>query len=154
VQNGNRVPSFTYSICVQIAIRTLSFLRLHFITNDGIYHRFDLTWCIDHSVGVDENDFSFVANVDGSVVGLTPFRQTVIPPPLSAFELRFEHKISQVGFSNSSVFCYPIKLAISFTRLVAIHNFHKYHNSPSRLTQVNHIVLKVLVVICVSKSES
>jgi elongator complex protein 1 len=61
-----------------------------------LYHLLDLTWRVDHSFGVADTDVAFVANVDGNVVGMTPFRQTVIPPPLSAFELRFEEKVRQV----------------------------------------------------------
>ena len=86
----------------QITKSNVSFVsnfRLHFVTEDGVYHRYDLTWNIDHSLGKTENDLAYVANVDGNVVGFTPFRQTVIPPPLSAFELRFKHKVSQVKYS-------------------------------------------------------
>jgi elongator complex protein 1 len=66
------------------------------VTSDGFYNRFDLTSSVDHSFGIDDTDVGFVANIDGNVVGLTPFRQTVIPPPLNAFELRFQNKVSEV----------------------------------------------------------
>ncbi len=61
-----------------------------------------MSWKIHHSLGKSSSDLAFVGVVDGSVIKLTPFRQTVIPPPISAFEVHFDSMIANVMFVNNS----------------------------------------------------
>ena len=66
------------------------------MTSSGELRTTDLCWSLDHSEGLDDSDLSLIASVDGSKVRMTPLRQTVIPPPMSAFELHAPENVRQV----------------------------------------------------------
>ena len=44
----------------------------------------------DTSLGRTEEDLALVAVTDGHTVKLTPMREAVIPPPMSAYEIHVE----------------------------------------------------------------
>ena len=64
-------------------------------------YKYELKWKIHQSRGISEDDLSYVSIIDGSILKVTPFRQMVVPPPMSAFELHFMKNIKDVMFSNS-----------------------------------------------------
>ena len=75
---------------------TFQICRLHVVYEDGTYQLLQLGWDINKSEGTSSSDLGFVAVVDGKKVKMTPFRQTVIPPPMSAFEVHVPEQIQQV----------------------------------------------------------
>ncbi|XP_078577191.1 elongator complex protein 1-like isoform X2 [Branchiostoma floridae x Branchiostoma japonicum] len=75
--------------------------RLHLVCHGGRYVMYEWTWVINRSDGRTSEDNSYVAVIDGDKVLLTPFRQVVIPPPMSAYSLQLQTPVSQVLFSPS-----------------------------------------------------
>ena len=63
--------------------------------------KYELKWKIHQSRGVSSDDLSYASIIDGSILKVTPFREMVVPPPISAFELHVSGNISDVMFSNS-----------------------------------------------------
>ena len=64
-------------------------------------HGYRLAWETDTSGGLEESDLGVVAVVDGAVVKVTPFRQAVVPPPQSAFEIHVDGQVKQVSFAGA-----------------------------------------------------
>ena len=64
--------------------------------NDGTCKSIHLAWEVSKSTGALTSDLGFVAVTDGKKVRMTPFRQTVVPPPMSAFELHVPEEAKQV----------------------------------------------------------
>ena len=60
----------------------------------------ELKFKIHRSVQKSGNDLSYVAIIDGPILKITPFREMVVPPPISAFELKFKSNIKHVAFSS------------------------------------------------------
>ena len=58
-----------------------------------------LKWKIHHSGCKVPTDKAFVGVINGKALKMTPFRQMVVPPPMSAFELHFDSYVSSVTFS-------------------------------------------------------
>ena len=56
-------------------------------------YKYELKWKIHQSRGVSSEDLSYVSIVDGSTLKVTPFREMVVPPPISAFELHLSKNI-------------------------------------------------------------
>eukprot|EP00058_Branchiostoma_floridae_P012345 XP_002597833.1 hypothetical protein BRAFLDRAFT_286073 [Branchiostoma floridae] len=75
--------------------------RLHLVCHGGRYVMYEWTWVINRSDGRTSEDNSYVAVIDGDKVLMTPFRQVVIPPPMSAYSLQLPTPVSQVLFSPS-----------------------------------------------------
>ncbi|TRY65822.1 hypothetical protein TCAL_15069 [Tigriopus californicus] len=50
------------------------------------------------SRGFSQSNLAFHVNVDAKVLKITPFRQMVVPPPMSAFEVHFDGYIKSVVF--------------------------------------------------------
>lgn len=74
-------------------------LSLNFVTMNNTWHRYELCWRIDHSLGKDSADQALVGVTDGRVLKMTPFRDAVVPPPISAYEVHVESNITQVVFA-------------------------------------------------------
>ncbi len=53
-------------------------------------------WRLDHSLGVTSSDHVYVGVTDGHVVRVTPLAQTLIPPPMCAFQLQLPEEAKQV----------------------------------------------------------
>ena len=75
-----------------------------------------------------KDDLSYVAVTEGSVLKVTPFKEMVVPPPISAFELHFDHNISHVVTSAhpgnfTSFFC-----CSSYFHSTGINDFFKILN--------------------------
>lgn len=73
--------------------------KLHVILHDGTYYTFNWIWNIDHSSGNCDKDDSIVAVIDGNKILLTGFRQTVVPPPMSALEIKLDMFVNSVNFA-------------------------------------------------------
>jgi len=54
----------------------------------------------DTSLGRTEEDLALVAVTDGHTVKLTPMREAVIPPPMSAYEIHVESQVVSVMFQS------------------------------------------------------
>ena len=73
----------------------------HYFSKDGeqeFFSSLTFSTSTDTSLGRDERDLSLVAVVDGNVVKVTPMREAVIPPPMSAYELHFPSQVLSVLF--------------------------------------------------------
>ncbi|XP_078667379.1 elongator complex protein 1-like isoform X2 [Branchiostoma floridae x Branchiostoma belcheri] len=73
--------------------------RLHVVCHGGQYVMYEWSWVINRTDGRTAQDKSYVAVIDGDKVLLTPFRQLVIPPPMSAYSLQLSTAVNQVLFS-------------------------------------------------------
>ncbi|KAI8490926.1 hypothetical protein Bbelb_313450, partial [Branchiostoma belcheri] len=73
--------------------------RLHVVCHGGRYVMYEWSWVINRTDGRTAQDKSYVAVIDGDKVLLTPFRQLVIPPPMSAYSLQLSTAVNQVLFS-------------------------------------------------------
>ncbi|XP_068181291.1 elongator complex protein 1 [Antennarius striatus] len=69
-------------------------LRLHLVTRGWTPLTYDWTLTTDRSGGADAG----VAVIDGDKVLVTAFRQGVVPPPMSSFQLQLPSPVSQVSF--------------------------------------------------------
>ncbi|XP_022251795.1 elongator complex protein 1-like isoform X1 [Limulus polyphemus] len=85
---------------------------LHVTCSGGHYLCYKWTWMVNHSKSYSSDDNACVAVIDGAHLKVTPFRQTVIPPPMCAYELEFPDTISQVVF--------PPKIASNYDMLVVL----------------------------------
>ncbi|XP_078070069.1 elongator complex protein 1 isoform X2 [Mustelus asterias] len=77
-----------------------SLYRLHVLCSGWHYLSFNWHWTTDRSIGDDSNDFANVAVIDGDKVLVTPFRQTVVPPPMCAYQFQLPCAVNQVMFSS------------------------------------------------------
>lgn len=73
-------------------------LLLHLLTPTHLHH-YRWTVTTDISRGLGLSDLAQVAVIDGSILKITPFRQCVIPPPMSSYEARFEQQIHTVLYA-------------------------------------------------------
>uniref|UniRef100_A0A3P9L654 Elongator complex protein 1 n=1 Tax=Oryzias latipes TaxID=8090 RepID=A0A3P9L654_ORYLA len=73
-------------------------LRLHVVTRSWTCITYDWSWTTDRSAGSDATDNANVAVIDGDKILVTTFRQTVVPPPMSSFQLQSTSNINQVAF--------------------------------------------------------
>ena len=56
----------------------------------------------DASSGKTEDDLALVAAIDGQTVKMTPMREAVIPPPMSAYEIHLDVPVTAVMFQNTN----------------------------------------------------
>ena len=56
----------------------------------------------DRSCGKLDDDLALVAVIDGQTVKVTPMREAVIPPPMSAYEIHVESPVTAVMFQHCS----------------------------------------------------
>jgi elongator complex protein 1 len=56
----------------------------------------------DTSCGKVDDDLALVAVIDGQTVKVTPMREAVIPPPMSAYEIHVESPVTAVMFQHCS----------------------------------------------------
>jgi len=72
-----------------------------FLTTDGekeYISSLTFSWATDTSLGRTGKDLSLVASIDGNCLKVTPMREAIIPPPMSAYELHFDSQILHVMF--------------------------------------------------------
>lgn len=72
--------------------------KLHVFLHNGQHFTYTWIWNVDHSRGYGPEDDAVVAVIDGSKLLLTGFRQTVMPPPMAAFEIQLDTNINSVHF--------------------------------------------------------
>ncbi|XP_013183864.1 elongator complex protein 1 isoform X2 [Amyelois transitella] len=73
--------------------------KLHVILSNGQYYSYSWIWNIEHSKGTTDLDDAVVTVIDGKKVLVTGFRQTVVPPPMSALELKCNSFINSTHFA-------------------------------------------------------
>ncbi|MEQ2271055.1 hypothetical protein XENORESO_020937, partial [Xenotaenia resolanae] len=73
-------------------------LWLHVLTHNWTSITYDWGWTTERSPGLDMTDDASVAVIDGEKVLVTTFRQCVVPPPMSSFELQLKSPVNQVTF--------------------------------------------------------
>lgn len=71
-------------------------LRFHVVLSRK-YWQWQMGFEVQVSRGFSSANLAFHAKIDGKVLKLTPFRQMVVPPPMSAFEIHFENYIHAVA---------------------------------------------------------
>ncbi|TRY67043.1 hypothetical protein TCAL_11445 [Tigriopus californicus] len=74
-------------------------LRCHAVFSNGEYWQWQMGFEVQVSRGFSQSNLAFHVNVDAKVLKITPFRQMVVPPPMSAFEVHFDGYIKSVGRS-------------------------------------------------------
>lgn len=91
----------------------LAFTELHFLCWDTesshllhvltATHLYRYNWVDSEHIsrGSDNDDLAYVAVIDGSKLCMTPFRQAVIPPPMSAYEIVFPEPVRSLMFAPS-----------------------------------------------------
>lgn len=72
--------------------------QLFILSSSGEFTTLNFDFCINSSVGSQENDKSVVAVIDGKNLLLTSFATQIVPPPM--FSLKYEHEknLNIVGF--------------------------------------------------------
>ncbi|KAK5617225.1 hypothetical protein CRENBAI_010333 [Crenichthys baileyi] len=73
-------------------------LWLHVLTHNWTSITYEWGWTTERSPGLDVTDDASVAVIDGEKVLVTTFRQCVVPPPMSSFELQLKSPVNQVTF--------------------------------------------------------
>ncbi|XP_055973206.1 elongator complex protein 1 [Sorex fumeus] len=73
--------------------------RLHVVCQGWHYLCYDWHWATDRSAGENSSDMVNVAVISGNRVLVTVFRQMVVPPPMSTYQVLFRHPVNQVMFS-------------------------------------------------------
>ncbi|KAF9422466.1 hypothetical protein HW555_001864 [Spodoptera exigua] len=73
--------------------------KLHVFLHNGQHFSYTWIWNVDHSRGFGPDDDAIVAVIDGSKLLLTGFRQTVVPPPMSAVEIKLDANVNSVHFA-------------------------------------------------------
>lgn len=73
--------------------------KLHVFFDNGEHYTYSWIWNIDHSRGLDADDDAVVSVIDGSKLLITGFRQTVVPPPMSASVIECDYPINSVHFA-------------------------------------------------------
>ncbi|XP_048451171.1 elongator complex protein 1 isoform X1 [Rhincodon typus] len=74
--------------------------RLHVLRSGWLYQSYNWHWTINRSTGKDSSDLANIAVINGDKVLVTPFRQTVVPPPMSAYQLHLPCAVNQIMFSS------------------------------------------------------
>ncbi|XP_076373726.1 elongator complex protein 1 isoform X2 [Tachypleus tridentatus] len=90
---------------------------LHVTCAGGQYLCYKWTWIVNHSQSCSSDDNACVAVIDGAHLKMTPFHQTVIPPPMCAYELEFPDTISQVVFHPKVASTYDMLVILSDGRV-------------------------------------
>ncbi|OWF47940.1 putative elongator complex protein 1 [Mizuhopecten yessoensis] len=72
--------------------------RLHIICSGGKYLQYTWSWATHFSTGISKDNQALVAVIDGDRVLLTPMRDMVTPPPMSAYYLQLPCPVNQVAF--------------------------------------------------------
>ncbi|XP_060695479.1 elongator complex protein 1 [Hemiscyllium ocellatum] len=74
--------------------------RLHILRSGWLYQSYNWQWTTNRSTGEDSSDLANVAVINGDNVLVTPFRQAVVPPPMSAYQLHLPCPVNQIMFSS------------------------------------------------------
>lgn len=72
---------------------------LHVYLTSGEHYSYSWMWTIDHSVGTSIDDNAVVAVIDGNKILVTGFRQTVVPPPMAAFDIELDTFVNSIHFA-------------------------------------------------------
>ncbi|KAI0220632.1 Elongator complex protein 1 [Lamellibrachia satsuma] len=72
--------------------------RLHVVCRNGQYLQYTWSWTTDVSRGSTQDDVATVAVIDGATLLVTPFKDVVVPPPMSAYTVQMPCAINQVAF--------------------------------------------------------
>ncbi|GAB6018991.1 hypothetical protein CHUAL_000626 [Chamberlinius hualienensis] len=76
--------------------------QLNILCMDGSYLTYTWLWTTSRSKGPLETDNSIVAVINGSQVKVTPFRKSVVPPPLCVYSCNVEKSVTSVVFGPYS----------------------------------------------------
>jgi hypothetical protein len=84
---------------------------------ENLYETVRFSWATAASRGQTETDLAVVAVIDGHHIKVTPFRQAVVPPPMSAYEIHLGCQVESVLFpaavSASAVSAATVSAAVS-----------------------------------------
>jgi hypothetical protein len=70
---------------------------------ENLYETVRFSWATAASRGQTETDLAVVAVIDGHHIKVTPFRQAVVPPPMSAYEIHLGCQVESVLFPSAAV---------------------------------------------------
>ncbi|XP_076056074.1 elongator complex protein 1 [Oratosquilla oratoria] len=76
-------------------------LCLHVLAG-GTMHTYRWVSTVARSKGLDLTALAQVAVIDGKTVKLTPFRQSIIPPPMSAYEVTLPSEVQSIMYAPAS----------------------------------------------------
>ncbi|KAL5482011.1 hypothetical protein EMCRGX_G022290 [Ephydatia muelleri] len=74
-------------------------LRLHLLTTSGQYLVRQWRWTVSESTAHTKENMATVAVIDGANLLLTPFRTTVVPPPMCGHSVELSGSVSMVTFA-------------------------------------------------------
>jgi hypothetical protein len=80
-----------------------SLITLDAMQQENLYETVRFSWATTASRGQTEADLAVVAVVDGHRIKVTPFRQAVVPPPMSAYEIHLGCQVESVLFPAAAV---------------------------------------------------
>jgi hypothetical protein len=69
---------------------------------ENLYETVRFSWATAASRGQTETDLAVVAVIDGHHIKVTPFRQAVVPPPMSAYEIHLGCQVESVLFPSAA----------------------------------------------------
>ena len=72
---------------------------LSLILVDGVYMCYNWRWSVATDHSHSSQNSAPVAVIDGSSVLITPFRHSVVPPPMSAYKLTLPSPVNSVSFA-------------------------------------------------------
>lgn len=88
--------------CVSWSSRSNEKKTLYVCLEHGQVFSYQWNYMINHSLGQTDADQGVVAVIDGRMLLLTGFRGTIVPPPMSNFQLAHGTEINFVRFINES----------------------------------------------------
>ncbi|KAJ8304476.1 hypothetical protein KUTeg_018059 [Tegillarca granosa] len=76
--------------------------RLHIICGGGKYLQYTWSWATISSTGKSEDDPTIVSVIDGDRVLMTPTRDMVVPPPMSAYYIHLPCTVNSLAFCQGT----------------------------------------------------
>lgn len=73
--------------------------RLYVFLQNGELYTYDWVWVTNHSKGTTAEDDAVVAVIDNKKLLITGFRQTIVPPPMAAFEIPLDVYVNSIHFA-------------------------------------------------------
>uniref|UniRef100_A0AAQ5XW04 Elongator complex protein 1 n=1 Tax=Amphiprion ocellaris TaxID=80972 RepID=A0AAQ5XW04_AMPOC len=125
-------------------------LQLHVVSRSWTSITYDWGWMTERSPGLDATDNANVAVIDGEKILVTSFRQCVVPPPMSSFELQLTSPVNQVTFlcrpqGTNQVAAFTANGQISIYSQGRLTKLAECFGLPSKMSGIYLIILAALL---------
>jgi elongator complex protein 1 len=108
--------------------------KLHLITKQGQYINYKLGWTVNNCNKVKDYNGS-IAVIDSSNVLITPFKDKVIPPPMSHFKLNCQKPINNLAWSNNNMDL----IVYLFDQTFVVFRLNKINDNPKNGTKFSEM---------------